>query len=567
MRNTLETRADWLAQLLSTEPPDRGQAEAALGELYAASGLPIPEHFFWFDSPHAALRAVALLSEPHDFLWKRFIEAVSRTKRDREFIDRLRVAMCQSAGQLDWKSLVIAAGEPMTGSKMVQSGKVALAAPAQSARTIDLAVTMARLQLYENVADAIPPLDESDDLQRAEHSIRGVLVGQNGWSTIGSLMSRAANVHYSFSMMALDAAKAGVRNVPTVLEASWAAARSAGLWWPFSRSIVLSDRPIAMHLNAKLLPHQGDGPAIVYRDGVRIWAWNGHAMREEWIMRPESISARDLKEFEPSFREYVAARVKPSKPEAKPRLSSILKRELPAPAAERVAVLREHNKGPLPFFDRYTAGEYEKVWDELIALGARVREDPCAADALAVAYETMRRVELNVREITERLRRLGYQFAYEPHEPPTFGTRKQIARLEKAAGALPLSIRAFYEIVGAVNWMGEHQSVAPRNDSVAPDPLVVFSIEEAQDGFDSDEGVIDIGPDDLHKANTSGGDPYQIAVPDLSADGRLLGERHDLYLVQYLRLVFRYGGFPGYDGVDIALPAELAKLRDGLTPF
>ncbi len=115
--------------------------------------------------------------------------------------------------------------------------------------------------------------------------------------------------------------------------------------------------------------------------------------------------------------------------------------------------------------------------------------------------------------------------------------------------------------------MGEHQSVAPRNDSVAPDPLVVFSIDEALEGFDGDEGVIDIAPDDLHKANTSGGEPYQIAVPDLRADGRLLGERHDLYLVQYLRLVFRYGGFPGYDGVDIALPAELAKLRDGLTPF
>src|SRR4029077_1435065 len=283
-------------------------------------------------------------------------------------------------------------------------------------KTTNLAVTMARLQLYENVADSIPPLDESDNLQRAEHSIRGVLVGQNGWSTIGSLMSQAFNVRYSFSMMALDAGKAGGREVPALLEASWAAARSAGLWWPFSRSAVLSDRPSEMHLNAKLLPHQGDGPAIVYRDGVRIWAWNGHAMREEWIMRPESIAARDLKEFEPSFREYVAARVKMSKPDAKPRLSSLLKRELPAPVAERIALLREHNKGLLPLFDRYTAGEYEKVWDELNALGARVREDPHAADALAVAYETMRWVELNVSEVTARLRSLDYQFAYEPHQ-------------------------------------------------------------------------------------------------------------------------------------------------------
>ena len=79
--------------------------------------------------------------------------------------------------------------------------------------------------------------------------------------------------------------------------------------------------------------------------------------------------------------------------------------------------------------------------------------------------------------------------------------------------------------------------------------------------------MIDIAPDDLHKANTSGGDPYQIAVPDLSADGRLLGERHDLFFVKYLRLVFRLGGFPGYDGIDIALPAGLAKLSEGLVAF
>ena len=567
MRSTLDNRADWLAALLSTEAADRGKAESTLREFYAASNLPAPEHFFWFDSPRAALWAVALLSEAHDFLWRRFVDAVSRTKRDREFLDRIRVTMCQSAGLPDWNSLALAAGEPMTMGRMVQSGNVAMAAPAQSSKTLHRSVLTARLQLYENVADSIPPLDESDDLQRAEHSIRGVLVGQNGWSTIGTLMSQAFNVHYSFSMMALDAAKTGGRAASPVLEASWAAARSAGLWWPLSRSVVLSDRPSEMHLNAKLLPHRGDGPAIVYRDGLRIWAWNGRAMREDWIMCPETIGVRDLKEFEPSFREYVAARVKTSKPDAKPRLSSLLKRELPAPAAERVALLREYNKGRLPLFDRYTAGEYEKVWDELIALGGRVREDPNAADALAVAYETMRRVELNVREVTARLRSLNYRFAYEPHRPPTFGTRKQIARLEKAAGALPLSVRAFYEIVGAVNWMGEHRSLAPRNDSVAPDPLVVFPVEEALEGFDADEGLIDIAPDDLHKANTSGGDPYQIAVPDLSADGRLLGERHDLFFVKYLRLVFRYGGFPGYDGIDTAVPAELAKLSEGLVAF
>jgi hypothetical protein len=95
----------------------------------------------------------------------------------------------------------------------------------------------------------------------------------------------------------------------------------------------------------------------------------------------------------------------------------------------------------------------------------------------------------------------------------------------------------------------------------------VFPVEEAlalcEDGVES----IIIAPDDLHKANTSGGEPYEIEVPDLGADGKLLNERHELYFVEYLRLVFRFGGFPGYDGIDRALPPELASLRAGLIPF
>jgi hypothetical protein len=329
-----------------------------------------------------------------------------------------------------------------------------------------------------------------------------------------------------------------------------------------------------MHLDEKSLLHQGDGPAMVFRDDLRIWAWHGHAMREDWIMRPESISARYLKQFDPAFREYVAARVKTAPPVAKAvKPSSILKLALPAATKDRIAILRKHNKGRLPLLDRYAGGEHQAVWEELTALDADVLADPHAADALAVAYETMWRVDLNVREVTARLRALGYQFAHkeDAHDPPGRSIRRQIARLQKKIGALPLSLRTFYETVGTVNWMGEHASIAPRGGSIAPDPLVVFPIEaalaEGDDAFEDGEGFIDIAPDDLQKSNTSGGDPYQIAVPNLGADARLLNERHELYFVEYLRLVFRFGGFPGYDGVDVAVPQEIATLRDGLVPF
>jgi hypothetical protein len=572
MRTADEIRAEWLASLLSTEPADRPRTESALRDLYALADLAPPEHFFWLDSPFWAAWAVGLLSEAHDFIRQRIIADVSRRAREREYIDRVRASLCQSAGQPDWKALLATAGGPVSGSRMRLAGAPATVAPVDS---IHGKVALARFQLYD---EAMPRLDDSNDLYRAEQYFRGVMGGQSDWSIVNPLISASFYRLYPFSMMSQDeiatsqdGAAVGDRHdrdVPRVLSAAWEVARSAGPWWPLSRSVVLSDRPTLLHLNEKSLLHRGGGPAAEYRDGARVWAWNGHAMRESWIMNPETISARDLKEFDAAFRAYAAARIGPSGRRPKLKPSSILKRELPANADERVALLRKHNEGTLPLFDRYVAGEYEKVWNELIALGPNVREDPHAADALAVAYETMRRVEANVRDITARLQALGYHAtSTQPHLPPGRKAHRQLASLEKAAGALPLSLRAFYEVVGAVDWIGEHPSLAPRTDSVAPDPLVVFPIEDAlalcEDGVES----IMIAPDDLHKANISGGEPYEIEVPDLCADGKFLNERHELYFVEYLRLVFRFGGFPGYDGIDRTLPPELATLRAGLIPF
>jgi hypothetical protein len=64
----------------------------------------------------------------------------------------------------------------------------------------------------------------------------------------------------------------------------------------------------------------------------------------------------------------------------------------------------------LPLYDRYLAGEHVAIWRELGALGARVRQDPHAADALAVATETMSRVRTNALVLAERLMDVGTGF-------------------------------------------------------------------------------------------------------------------------------------------------------------
>ena len=158
------------------------------------------------------------------------------------------------------------------------------------------------------------------------------------------------------------------------------------------------------------------------------------------------------------------------------------------------------------------------------------------------------------------------------HVPPGPNARKEVASFEKEYGTLPLSLRAFYEVVGEVNLSGSHPSIDPPRNPVAPDPLVVYGLDEGIVEFDEDDEdgetatAVTIAPDDLHKADTSGGDPYEMAIPDLRADGELLNERHNLLFVDYLRLCFEYGGFPGYEGRS-SVPPELKTLAEGLLEF
>jgi hypothetical protein len=360
--------------------------------------------------------------------------------------------------------------------------------------------------------------------------------------TTDALIGASFFQDYSFATMADDERLAGEREPPALLAAAWEVARSAGMWWPFEHAAVISERPAEVHLNAEHLLERGDGPAVVFRDGRRAYAWNGKAVPERWIVEPEKIPPRDLKGFDASFRAFVESKVGKRKPAKKGTKASAL-------------------------LDRYRAGDHRGVWTDLVALGADVCSPPHAADALAVTQETMRRVKANVRTIVQRLDAMGYVFASKA--TPSASPANQIRAFEKQHGLLPLSLRAFYEIVGEVNLIGTHPDIDPEGNTIATDPLVVYGFDERLVEYDDDDGLpssITIAPDDLHKANTSGGDSYEMVIPSSHADGELLNERHGLLFVDYLRLAFRFGGFPGYEGI-VDTPHVLAELARDLEPF
>ncbi|WIG60783.1 MAG: hypothetical protein OJF49_003531 [Ktedonobacterales bacterium] len=249
------------------------------------------------------------------------------------------------------------------------------------------------------------------------------------------------------------------------------------------------------------------------------------------------------------------------------------------------------------YLERYLAGERERVWAELLALGARVRDEPVYSDALAVARETMRRARHNIEVLIPRLEEIGYYFGYgwlendersfANWQPPVFGPPKphvldRIIELETLIGPLPLSLRAWYETVGAVNFVG----AAPEQWHVdeRADPLYIYPIEEAlaeyaewktvhtawaagDEANDPGPFRVPIAPDFCHKYNISGGMWYHIVLPNPAMDAPLQAERHAVTFVKYLRICFHWGGLPGLDIAPVVPAPELASLTRDLLPL
>jgi hypothetical protein len=283
-----------------------------------------------------------------------------------------------------------------------------------------------------------------------------------------------------------------------------------------------------------------------------------------------------------------------------------------------------------PYLERYRAGECQQVWAELLAQGAGIREEPLASEAWAVAQETMRRVRHNIELLIPRLQALGYRFGkaqrvstrmviidpsrldefiedylteYPVLQPPPPETPRLLDALEQRVGLLPLSLRAFYLEVGAVNLTGM-PPWAPR--VLDYDPLFIFPLAElvevveawSQDDDEdtaeaeqreesAHEGPGEVGDTDLwlspdapHKFRVSGGDPYTMVVPNANIDGVFHDGYHDVSFVEYLRLCLRSGGLTDLEHEEHAkenpiflhtpvpgVAEALAYLRQDLLPI
>lgn len=218
---------------------------------------------------------------------------------------------------------------------------------------------------------------------------------------------------------------------------------------------------------------------------------------------------------------------------------------------------------------RYCAGEFEQVWREIRMhpnLDGDFREE-----VVEIADVTMRRVAQNADLLSERLHAVGWKVLSLQNTafrtPPTPEDQEVFIRIAEISGApIPPTLFAFWRMVGGINWVWDYDSEIgpPYIGFDLPleehDALCVFAPAEVAYLFDewidqikvagADREYrlrIDLAPDYLHKANISGGSAYCIEVPFSGADPTFADERHCLPFLDYLRLAFRWGGFPGLE--------------------
>jgi hypothetical protein len=234
------------------------------------------------------------------------------------------------------------------------------------------------------------------------------------------------------------------------------------------------------------------------------------------------------------------------------------------------------------FIKRYQAGEHEAVWAELRAFEELPEE--LVPEAQAVADETMKRVAHNADLLAQRLAARGWKsLTGELRTKPDPENAELVQRAEEyLKGPIPISLKSFWNIVGGIDFVWDYH-VGDCPDLLIPlrhedmDPLCIypaefleFAIDEWDEQPPEEEWYsLDLAPDALHKANISGGDPYSVIVPFGGLDPLLNSDSTAVTFVDYLRLAFKYGGFPPLEDHANHPNTQkfLAEMTAGFKPF
>jgi hypothetical protein len=210
-------------------------------------------------------------------------------------------------------------------------------------------------------------------------------------------------------------------------------------------------------------------------------------------------------------------------------------------------------------------------WAFMAGESRRLREELFRKEALTYAREMMKLARGALESIVQTLRSSGYRFVDEDKVliEPEAGIEDWLREQEVFGIHVPLSVQAWLIEVGAINLMGSHPEwphpaylfEATSSEGVwYTDPLVVelpreyilyqheeWNYRRREDGeYETGPFRLEFAPDHIHKANVSGGPPYEVDAFEPSVDALVLNERNGHTFVAHVRHALEWGGFPGF---------------------
>jgi hypothetical protein len=224
-------------------------------------------------------------------------------------------------------------------------------------------------------------------------------------------------------------------------------------------------------------------------------------------------------------------------------------------------------------------------WVLLLGQSRELIDPATRQHALSFARKVMAFARDNVELLTEHLERSGYRFANSDggRKPPEDDIPGCVEELARRGVHVPVALQAWLMEVGCVDFTGTHPAWprtgysglcddGSQKEPWYTDPLVISFgarsfLDCLQSGDYDHEGPcwLEIAPDDIHKANVSGGAPVAMDAASPHFDTPLIGQHGSYTLLSYLRWAFAWGGFPGFDFIPDPPHDMIRELSEGLT--
>ncbi|MDS4028673.1 MAG: hypothetical protein RKO66_01165 [Candidatus Contendobacter sp.] len=238
---------------------------------------------------------------------------------------------------------------------------------------------------------------------------------------------------------------------------------------------------------------------------------------------------------------------------------------------------------PENIYQKWTLNRIHMDWAVMAAQDYRIEDPSVWSEALSFSRQMMRRAGSELEQIIDRLVRDGYRFAATETVlvRPESNVEEWVKHYRQKGVYIPVVLEAWLMEVGSVNLIGSHPDWSRPGyifeDGGMVDPLrtdafvcevnssyvdYLYDEWESLDDIKKPPFRIDISPDYLHKANISGGPPYQIDTRRSAVDALVLNERHCTSFVGLLRLALRWNGFPGFE--EITGEGEWCNIRNNV---